>query len=280
MEEVREERMGEIARTREVCPSWDRKLEGGDDIITYARQIWDTIMDEALLLEHSLESDAEYEQSQEGGVISLSQLFHLGIDQVLIKEGLVNDIEELQGMLGQIAHQENIELKEYYNIKKEHDMKEVQEEMTFAIFMKMLYQCSMQMELRDDKQLINVLQMMEQCALDQRIGSLGDQDTSTILAAKAIHSGSTSTCTKRQKYSDRFDEYVATFKLWERKFLGNANDEDTERQQSRRMEILRGCFFGAQNAKVVAALKIVYMDYAALRLGGDLIFKLMSTIAN
>ena len=50
-------------------------------------------------------------------------------------------------------------------------------------------------------------------------------------------------------------------------------------QQSRRLDILRGCFSGARDAKVVAALKIVYMDYTALRLAGDLIFKLMSKIA-
>jgi len=42
------------------------------------------------------------------------------------------------------------------------------------------------------------------------------------------------------------------------------------------LDILRGCFAGARDAKVVAALKIVYMDYTALRLAGDLIFKLMS----
>jgi hypothetical protein len=45
------------------------------------------------------------------------------------------------------------------------------------------------------------------------------------------------------------------------------------------LDILRGCFSGARDEKVVAALKIVYMDYAALRLAGDLIFKLMSKIA-
>jgi hypothetical protein len=33
-------------------------------------------------------------------------------------------------------------------------------------------------------------------------------------------------------------------------------------------DILRGCFSGARDAKVVAALKIVYLDYAALRLAG------------
>ena len=44
------------------------------------------------------------------------------------------------------------------------------------------------------------------------------------------------------------------------------------------LDILRGCFVGSRNDRVVAALKIVYMDYAALRLAGDLIFKLMSKI--
>ena len=44
------------------------------------------------------------------------------------------------------------------------------------------------------------------------------------------------------------------------------------------MEVLRGSFAGAKNNKIVSALKIVYMDYSALRVGGDLVFKLMSKL--
>jgi len=285
MEEVREERMGEITRAREICPNWDRRVDGGENVIEYARNFWDTLMDEALLLDHSLEPVAKDEESQEGGVISLYQLIHLGIDKVLIQDGLVNNTAELECIVRQIALEDVVEFEKHYNQKKEHDLQEVQDdgkylEMTFAIFMKMLYQCtSLQKQSQNVSHVLIMLQEMEKVALDHRIGDLQDQDTSTLLAAKAVLSGSNSKCKKRQKYSNRFDEYVSKFNLWEQKFLRNSNAE-MEEQQSRRFEILLGCFVGARNEKNVAALKIVYMDYTALRLGGDLIFQLMSKIAN
>lgn len=43
----------------------------------------------------------------------------------------------------------------------------------------------------------------------------------------------------------------------------------------RMVEVLRGCFAGAKNEKVLNALKIVYTDYSAIRIAGDLVFKLM-----
>ncbi|GMH56007.1 hypothetical protein TrRE_jg7296 [Triparma retinervis] len=39
--------------------------------------------------------------------------------------------------------------------------------------------------------------------------------------------------------------------------------------------ILDGCYAGLKNEEVVEALRIVYTDYSALRLAGDLIFKLL-----
>ena len=50
--------------------------------------------------------------------------------------------------------------------------------------------------------------------------------------------------------------------------------------ESRRMEIVRGCFTGAELPKVVDALRVVYVDYAALRVAGDIIYKLTATILN
>eukprot|EP00581_Thalassiosira_minuscula_P003586 CAMPEP_0183748970 /NCGR_PEP_ID=MMETSP0737-20130205/68045_1 /TAXON_ID=385413 /ORGANISM="Thalassiosira miniscula, Strain CCMP1093" /LENGTH=446 /DNA_ID=CAMNT_0025984713 /DNA_START=172 /DNA_END=1512 /DNA_ORIENTATION=+ len=288
MKEVREERLGEIARVRELCPSWDGRVDTEEDVIIYARNTWDRIMDEALLREESV---GESEESQEGGVISLSHIMDMGVGHVLIQEGLINDVSELECIVRQVVVQDAADNQKYYNPKKEPDAKHTNEdgkdlEMTFPIFMKALYQCAPQKEHHDGNYLMGVLQKVEEQALQQHqqqqhTGGLKDEDTSTILAAKAVYSGSGNTCKKRQSYNDRFDEYVSTFKLWEQKFLGNdISHDEAEAQLSRRMEILRGCFFGARNAKVVAALKIVYMDYAALRLAGDLIFKLMSKIAN
>lgn len=74
---------------------------------------------------------------------------------------------------------------------------------------------------------------------------------------------------RMKKYSDRYDDMVQSFEEWET--LVPEGD-------GRLVTVLTGCFAGAKNKKVVAALKIVYMDYSALRIGGDLVFKLMSKL--
>jgi hypothetical protein len=40
--------------------------------------------------------------------------------------------------------------------------------------------------------------------------------------------------------------------------------------------ILTGCFAGARRPKVVEALRIVYVDYPPIRMGGDLVFTLLN----
>jgi hypothetical protein len=291
MEVVRQERLAEIARTCELCPDWARMYmddDGGKQqtVIEYARDIWDEISDEAMLLEdQSLDSSAT-------GVISLTQLIHLGIDQLMIQEGYVSNIAELQCLVRAIVLQEGREMEEQYTTttttkKVAHvhhdDTKEM--EMTFATFMKVLYSTLTTQPGNCNIIIRSMIHKIEQQIMEHRSSSghhLNKEDISTRLATKAIITGSTRRC----KWSQRFDEYVSTFKYWEQQFLNNEKIDDhqttTTRTTSnnRRFEILRGCFVGARNEKNVAALKIVYMDYAALRIGGDLIFQLMSKIAN
>ena len=152
--------------------------------------------------------------------------------------------------------------------------------------MKVLYQCtvssSSNQSHQDGRNILDVLRKIEQKVLDHRIAISGvdaDHDVSSLLAAKAVHSGSSVRCAKREKFSNRFDEYVSTFQLWERRFL-SGEDNSQKHVLSRRFEILRGCFVGARNRRNVAALKIVYMDYNALRIAGDLIFQLMTKLTN
>merc|ERR1712071_744961 len=59
---------------------------------------------------------------------------------------------------------------------------------------------------------------------------------------------------RKQKYSDRYDEMLVKFEEWE---------SYVPMKEGRYYDVLRGCFAGAKNEKVVAALKIVYMDYSA-----------------
>ena len=74
---------------------------------------------------------------------------------------------------------------------------------------------------------------------------------------------------RKKKYSDRYDQMVKSFEEWET--LVPTGD-------GRMIQVLNGCFAGAKNQDIVNALKIVYMDYSALRVGGDLVFKLMGKL--
>jgi hypothetical protein len=75
--------------------------------------------------------------------------------------------------------------------------------------------------------------------------------------------------TKRQRYSDHYDDMLVAFQEWE-----NLVPEG----QGRRLDVVRGCFVGAKNEAVVEALRVVYVDYAALRVAGDIIFKLVKGV--
>ena len=72
--------------------------------------------------------------------------------------------------------------------------------------------------------------------------------------------------------SARFDDMVATFADWgaDATLVARA-----EARNPRLAQVLDGCFAGARNPSVVNALRVLYEDYRLLRMGGDLIFKLM-----
>ena len=74
---------------------------------------------------------------------------------------------------------------------------------------------------------------------------------------------------KTKKINDRYNHMVQKFREW--KNLVPTGD-------GRRLEILRGCFVGAESKEIVEALRIVYNDYSAMRLSGDLIFGIMSAL--
>ena len=74
---------------------------------------------------------------------------------------------------------------------------------------------------------------------------------------------------KQQKFNHRYDAMLVQFSKW--KPLIPSGD-------GRRLQILRGCFVGSENSAVVEALRVIYVDYAALRISGDWIFKVVSTV--
>jgi len=51
-----------------------------------------------------------------------------------------------------------------------------------------------------------------------------------------------------------------------------------EEEEGRLLKVLKGSLVGARCEPVVDALKMVYLDYSPLRLGGDIIFKLLKRV--
>lgn len=76
---------------------------------------------------------------------------------------------------------------------------------------------------------------------------------------------------KQLKYSRRYDDMLEKFGEW-KSFIPSG--------EGRRLDILKGCFVGSENPQVVEALRVIYTDYSALRLSGDWIFQVVSTIMN
>lgn len=95
------------------------------------------------------------------------------------------------------------------------------------------------------------------------------QSTSTTATTTANQHDNPS---KRIDHGARYDAMVASFCDW-KEFLPPPPSSNHE---SRRMQVVRGCFVGAEIPEVVAALRIVYTDYRGLRMAGDIIFALVS----
>lgn len=72
----------------------------------------------------------------------------------------------------------------------------------------------------------------------------------------------------------KFDAMCAEFSLWETPQI----IEKAKKRNPRFAEVLIGCFSGSRNETVLRALKILYEDYRPLRMGGDLIFKVMKKL--
>jgi hypothetical protein len=74
---------------------------------------------------------------------------------------------------------------------------------------------------------------------------------------------------QKQQFSDRYDEMVRNFGEWEDLIPAG---------EGRRLEVVRGCFVGASNIHIVTALRVVYVDFKPLRLAGDIIYQLVSSV--
>lgn len=77
---------------------------------------------------------------------------------------------------------------------------------------------------------------------------------------------------KELKYVMRYNEMVDIFKGWKTEVPG------LWEKSGRKWEVVKGCFVGAENQKVVDALRIVYVDYSPLRVAAEFILSLASSL--
>jgi hypothetical protein len=95
------------------------------------------------------------------------------------------------------------------------------------------------------------------------------QEIAGKLDSRVMSGRNGNTDQKQQRLDERYNSMVERFRAW-KSLVPNGD--------GRRLEILRGCFVGAESEEIVEALHVVYTDYSALRMSGDLIFKVMATL--
>jgi len=83
---------------------------------------------------------------------------------------------------------------------------------------------------------------------------------------------------KATKYDIRYNNMLKSVSQWETDIIGAGGVEsvDKGKELGRTERILYGCFSGAKDTEVVEALRAVYVDFTALRMAGDIIFKLLT----
>jgi hypothetical protein len=74
---------------------------------------------------------------------------------------------------------------------------------------------------------------------------------------------------KKLQFTRRYNEMLEAFIEWK---------DYIPQDKGRRLDVVRGCFIGAENEKVVRALRICYVDYSGLRMAAEIIFKLVNTL--
>jgi len=99
--------------------------------------------------------------------------------------------------------------------------------------------------------------MLEQCLQWERDLGCAPDDTSAAESTAA----------------DEAEECAVDVQILERLDEGEMGEED-----GRLLQVLKGSLVGARCEPVVEALKMCYLDYSPLRLGGDIIFKLLTRI--
>jgi hypothetical protein len=115
---------------------------------------------------------------------------------------------------------------------------------------------------------------LQNCSVDS---NRPECDPNTILPEIAKRLGPRQTVFDVRRLSDKKRRYISKYDGMVQSFLEWREHVPTD-SRSRKMDVLRGCFAGAESVEIVDALRIVYVDYSALRFAGNLIFTVMKTL--
>lgn len=168
---------------------------------------------------------------------------YMTLDQ-LVESGIVHTVVELSSSS---SSSESLTYEEFINLLKV----DKKGRLSFENFMIGLQQCDIDSN-SPNCQLASVLKEVE-----KKMGPIEAKNNLQSVGKR------------KEKYSKQFDDMLDTFQIWETK---------KPKGESRMLHVLQGCFDGAKNKDVVGALKVVYVDYSAMRVAGNLIFSLTSKL--
>jgi hypothetical protein len=119
----------------------------------------------------------------------------------------------------------------------------------------------------------------EQCAIENCNPIQTLHDIVTDLKDNPPNTFNVEVDVRRRRFIQRYDEMLQAFVRWQ-DLLPSEQPTTSSGMPSRRWDVIHGCFVGAANEKVVAALRVCYVEYSGLRLAAEIIFKLVSAFMN
>jgi len=150
---------------------------------------------------------------------------------------------------------------------------------------------------------ISFVEFANAAATQPRLRLVDDVLTAALLSStsRLAENNKKGTFGLRKSPETRFDEMLQQCLLWEQDLgcgpddegIINISDEEecmvdvqilekesgkNQDDDSRMLQVLKGSLVGARIEPVVEALKMCYLDYSPIRLGGDVIFKLLKRV--
>lgn len=150
---------------------------------------------------------------------------------------------------------------------------------------------------------VSFVEFVNAVAIRPEFGLVDDALSAALLSPSVTEAGGTQKKKRgtfgRKLPEDRFEEMVVQCKDWEIELgcsvdsdalggLVDSEDEEcvvnvevdkgSDKEDDRLLQVLTGALVGSRCEPVVDALKMCYLDYSPLRLGGDIIYKLLKRV--